>query len=89
MKTPNLKLEILDKDLQEKKLGEFLVSINKDSARSFNRFSKLIKDIHQQTFTTAVKAVNRIATIRNFLIGFYIVEYEQKVKIKQIMVKNF
>ena len=78
MKTPNLKLEILDKDLQEKKLGDFLVSINKDSARSFNRLSKLIKDIHQQTFTTAVKAVNRIATIRNFLIGFYIVEYEQK-----------
>ena len=82
MKTPNLKLEILDKDLQEKKLGEFLVSINKDSARSFNRLSKLIKDIHQQTFTTAVKAVNRIATIRNFLIGFYIVEYEQKGKDK-------
>ncbi len=44
-------------------------------------FSTLIQTI-QQTHTSlqqqAVKAINRSLTIRNWLIGFYIVEYEQK-----------
>ncbi len=44
-------------------------------------FSTLIQTI-QQTHTAlqqqAVKAINRSLMIRNWLIGFYIVEFEQK-----------
>ncbi|MEP6512639.1 MAG: DUF1016 N-terminal domain-containing protein [Parafilimonas sp.] len=44
-------------------------------------FSTLIQTI-QQTHTAlqqqAVKAINRSLTSRNWLIGFYIVEFEQK-----------
>ena len=39
-----------------------------------------VKSVHQQSFRTAVKAVNRYATMRNWLIGFFIVEYQQKGK---------
>ena len=39
-----------------------------------------VKSVHQQSYQTAVKAVNRYATMRNWLIGFFIVEYQQKGK---------
>lgn len=39
-----------------------------------------VKSVHQQSFRTAVKAVNQYATMRNWLIGFFIVEYQQKGK---------
>ena len=39
-----------------------------------------VKSVHQQSFRTAVKAVNRYATMRNWLIGFFLVEYQQKGK---------
>lgn len=47
------------------------------------KFSLLVQSI-QQTHNAlqqqAVKAINRSLTVRNWLIGFYIVEYEQKGK---------
>ena len=45
---------------------------------SFDDLSVSILKTHQFAQTTAIKAVNQMATLRNWLIGCYIVEYEQK-----------
>lgn len=44
---------------------------------NFNLLLNSIKSIHQQLQDSAAKAVNKLLTIRNWLIGYYIVEYEQ------------
>ena len=44
---------------------------------SFEALTQCISTIHSALQTSAVNAVNRYATIRNWLIGRYIVEYEQ------------
>jgi predicted nuclease of restriction endonuclease-like (RecB) superfamily len=44
---------------------------------NFNLLLKSIKSIHLQLQDSAAKAVNKLLTIRNWLIGYYIVEYEQ------------
>lgn len=44
---------------------------------SFEALTQCISTIHTALQTSAVNAVNRFATIRNWLIGRYIVEYEQ------------
>lgn len=44
---------------------------------SFEALTQCITTIHSTLQTSAVNAVNRFATIRNWLIGRYIVEYEQ------------
>lgn len=44
------------------------------------KFEELIQSIeaaHQQLSTQAIKQVNTLQTVRNWLIGFYIVEFEQ------------
>lgn len=46
--------------------------------KDFNQLSQLIQKIHGATQTETVKAINRMLTLRNWLIGYYIVEYEQK-----------
>lgn len=43
----------------------------------FNLLPNSIKSIHLQLQGSAAKAVNKLLTIRNWLIGYYIVEYEQ------------
>lgn len=43
----------------------------------FNLLLNSIKSIHLQLQDSAAKAVNKLLTIRNWLIGYYIVEYEQ------------
>lgn len=50
--------------------------ISKENS-SFEELSNSIVNIHQQTQTSAIKAVNQMFTLRNWLIGCYIVEYEQ------------
>lgn len=45
---------------------------------SFNDLSESIIQTHLSAQATAIKAVNQMATLRNWLIGCYIVEYEQK-----------
>ena len=45
---------------------------------SFEALSQCISSIHSALQTSAVNATNRFATIRNWLIGRYIVEYEQR-----------
>lgn len=44
---------------------------------SFDTLTQCISTIHSALQTSAVNAVNRYATIRNWLIGRYLVEYEQ------------
>ena len=44
---------------------------------SFGALTRCISTIHSALQSSAVNAVNRFATIRNWLIGRYIVEYEQ------------
>ena len=44
---------------------------------SFEHLTQLIEQVHNSAYSSSVKAVNRFATIRNYIIGFYIVEYEQ------------
>ena len=46
--------------------------------KDFTQLSQLIQKIHGATQTETVKAINRMLTLRNWLIGYYIVEYEQK-----------
>ena len=45
---------------------------------TFNDLSEFIIQTHQSAQYTAIRAVNQMATLRNWLIGCYIVEYEQK-----------
>ncbi|MCL5265524.1 MAG: PDDEXK nuclease domain-containing protein [Chloroflexi bacterium] len=45
---------------------------------NFDALVQAIADIHCQTQSTAVKAVNVALTLRNWLIGTYIVEFEQR-----------
>ena len=47
---------------------------------SFDELAESVEQLHKSSLTSAVKAVNRIATVRNYVIGFYIVEYEQHGK---------
>ena len=44
----------------------------------FNHLLSSIQQMHDALQSSAIAAVNRSLTIRNWLIGFYIVEFEQK-----------
>ena len=44
---------------------------------NFEQLATIITDTHQQLQQSAAKAVNQRLTVRNWLIGFYIVEFEQ------------
>ena len=44
---------------------------------SFDHLTDMVTPLHNSAYTASVKAVNRFATVRNYVIGFYIVEYEQ------------
>ena len=47
---------------------------------NFNSLVSSIQKLHQQLQQTAVNAVNQMLTIRNWLIGYYIVEFKQNGK---------
>ena len=48
-----------------------------ETAFSFEHLSEMVSQLHDSAYSATVKAINRFATIRNYVIGFYIVEYEQ------------
>ena len=50
----------------------------KKQSPTFEELSASILQTHQTAQTGALRAVNQMATLRNWLIGCYIVEYEQK-----------
>ncbi len=45
--------------------------------KNFNKLISAIEQVHGQLQTAAASAVNQSLTIRNWLIGYYIVEFEQ------------
>lgn len=52
-------------------------NLNDAANLSFDQLSDAIVELHSSAQISAIKAINRFATVRNYLIGFYIVEYEQ------------
>ena len=48
-----------------------------EKAFSFDHLSEVVTLVHDSAYSATVKAVNRFATVRNYVIGYYIVEYEQ------------
>ena len=54
-----------------------------DWSKTFHSFSDLasiIQTTHDAAQSSAVRAINRMQTMRNWLIGYYIIEYEQHGK---------
>lgn len=47
---------------------------------SFNDLASIVQTTHDAAQSSAVKAINRMQTMRNWLIGYYIVEFEQHGK---------
>jgi predicted nuclease of restriction endonuclease-like (RecB) superfamily len=59
----------------------FTLTLNQWESRpdiSYDDLVIAVKNVHQFSYQAAVKAINRYATMRNWLIGFFIVEYQQK-----------
>ena len=52
----------------------------KHEEHSFIELTHVIQSTHDAAQTCAVKAINRMQTMRNWLIGYYIVEFEQHGK---------
>lgn len=73
-------LEYIMEDWKEDKLQEISKNLEKTEVLSFDELSDSVKNLHSIAYSSTVKAINRFATIRKFLIGFYIVEYEQNGK---------
>ncbi len=51
--------------------------VNNNDNMSFEQLAQALMLLNEQTRQTAVNAVNKMATLRNWLSGAYIVEYEQ------------
>lgn len=77
---PEINFKEFDTSRELKNLGEVAKFLDKQNSFSFNELSNSVLQLHQVTYSEALKAVNRQATVRNYLIGFYIVEYEQNGK---------
>ena len=55
---------------------------------NFNQLTKTLLVTHNEFYQNAVKAINIGLTLRNWLFGFYIVEFEQMAKTELNMVNN-
>lgn len=55
---------------------------NKKKEITFDELVKAVKATNEASQASALKAINRMLTMRNWLIGYYIVEFEQKGKDK-------
>lgn len=51
-----------------------------EATHSFDDLAGIIRNTHDSAQTSAIKAINRMQTMRNWLIGYYIVEFEQRGK---------
>lgn len=54
-----------------------MATFKEKSRMNFNQLSDIIGKTHRYLQNNAIKAINRNLTIRNWLIGYYIVEFEQ------------
>jgi len=55
-----------------------MVNIEENKKYTFNQLVRDVSFVHNITSSSARSAVNQLLTIRNWIIGAYIVEYEQK-----------
>ena len=51
-----------------------------NALHSFSDLASIIQSTHDVAQSSAIRAINRMQTMRNWLIGYYIVEYEQHGK---------
>ena len=66
------------KEIMNEQLTQIADGWMQKTSPTFNDLSEFIIQTHQSAQYTAIRAVNQMATLRNWLIGCYIVEYEQK-----------
>jgi predicted nuclease of restriction endonuclease-like (RecB) superfamily len=59
-------------------LSEIAGNWLQQASHSFDDLSSSVIKTHQSAQSGAIRAINQMATLRNWLIGCYIVEYEQK-----------
>lgn len=65
-------------ETKEKSLTRIVDGWVKTQNPSFDELTASVLQTHQMAQSSAIRAVNQMATLRNWLIGCYIVEYEQK-----------
>lgn len=68
----------MDKLNELENLYNLPINWEKNEMGSFSELAYMIEQIHTGARNSAFRAINRYVTIRNYLIGYYIVEYEQK-----------
>ena len=68
--TPTLNIE------SKKQIMENNLSLSQN-VQDFKSLTDSIRQLHSDAQSRALNAVNKMATLRNWLIGYYIVEYEQ------------
>ena len=74
-----LKLWELDRVSEEEfKQQSFNENLTKSKNMNFQSLQNSILSTHNEIYTNTIKAINLQLTMRNWLIGFYIVEFEQK-----------
>ena len=61
----------------ERDLNQIAALWKGNASHSFEELSKYVVETHTYAQGCAMKAINQMATLRNWLIGCYIVEYEQ------------
>lgn len=61
----------------EKNLNQLAALWKGNTNHSFEELSQYVVETHLYAQGSAIKAINQMATLRNWLIGCYIVEYEQ------------
>ena len=61
----------------EKNLNQIAALWKGNTNHSFEELSQYVVETHLYAQGNAIKAINQMATLRNWLIGCYIVEYEQ------------
>ena len=59
-------------------LTQLAAKFGEEDCHTFEELSSVVKRTHQLSQSGAVKAINQLMTLRNWVIGRYIVEYEQK-----------
>lgn len=67
-------------EIQKNRFHSVAVQWQNRSDLQFADLVGAIRHTHKSSYQTAIKAINRYATMRNWLIGFFIVEYQQKGK---------
>ncbi len=68
---------IRNTELTKDSLAEIVDNWTKKQSPSFEDLSAYVLYTHQTAQAGAIRAINQMATLRNWLIGCYIVEYEQ------------